>query len=357
VTRERAAVAKARRVVIKIGSRTLAADTAVYGRLAAATARAHEAGRAVVIVSSGAIALGTKKLGMKARPKEMAKLQAAAAAGQSLLMRAYEEAFGARGVSVAQVLLTHADLADRTRANNARAALGALLEAKCVPILNENDSVSVEEIKFGDNDQLAAMVAPLVDADLLVLLSDVEGLLDGAGKRVPVVRDVVNDALPHIKKPEAGEPQVGTGGMASKVEAARRGTLAGASVVVADARSETALEAVLAGDDAGTLFVPAEERLSARKYWIAFTLRPRGDVVLDRGAAAAVREKGRSILSVGVLGVRGDFRAGDAVRVLDPDGVEIGRGLARCAVVDATVVAGKSSEDAVLVHRDDLVVF
>jgi glutamate 5-kinase len=360
-TAERAAVARARRVVIKIGSRTLAADAAVYDRLAAAAARAHADGRAVVIVSSGAIALGTKKLGFKGRPKEMAKLQAAAAAGQSLLMRAYEEAFAARGISVAQVLLTHADLADRTRANNARAALGALLDARCVPILNENDSVAVEEIKFGDNDQLAAMVAPMVDADLLILLSDVEGLLDGDGKRVPVVRDVATEALPHVKAPEeGGRAQVGTGGMASKVEAARRGTLAGANVVVADARSAGALDAVLAGEDCGTLFVASPDRLSARKYWIAFTLRPRGDVVLDRGAVLAVRSKGKSILSVGVLGVRGDFRAGDAVRVLDPDGKEIGRGLARCAVADASLAAGKSREaddDAVLVHRDDLVVF
>ena len=358
-TAARAKLTSARRVVVKIGSSTLAGGGHIFERLAAATERAHSEGRAVVVVSSGAIALGTKKLGFRTRPKEMAKLQAAAAAGQSLLMRAYEEAFGARGISVAQVLLTHADLADRTRANNARAALGALLDARCVPILNENDSVAVEEIKFGDNDQLAAMVAPLVDADLVVLLSDVSGLLDESGVRVAIVHDVATEALPHVRKPSG--TRVGTGGMASKIEAARRGTLAGANVVVADAGAEGVLDAVLAGEDVGTLFVASPDRLSAKKYWIAFTLRPRGDLVLDRGAAFAVRTKGKSVLSVGVLGVRGDFRAGDAIRLLDPDGTEIGRGLARRAAVDALLVAGKardlSDDSSVLVHRDELVVW
>ncbi|HEX8791674.1 MAG TPA: glutamate 5-kinase, partial [Polyangiaceae bacterium] len=330
----RAPVARARRVVVKIGSSTLAADAGVFARLAEALAARRE-GRSFVVVSSGAIAIGMKKLGYRARPKEMAKLQAAAAAGQSLLMRAYEEAFAARGMAVAQVLLTHADLADRTRGNNARAALAALLEAGAVPILNENDSVAVDEIKFGDNDQLAAMVAPLVDADLVILLSDVEGLLDPQGRRIPLVRDVAADALPHVRAPASGGAGTGSGGMGSKVEAARRATLAGANVVVADARAPGILESVLAGEDVGTLFVAARERLSARKYWIAFTLRPRGDVVLDRGAADAVRAKGKSVLAVGVLGVRGDFRAGDAVRLVDAAGGEIARGLARCGAADA----------------------
>jgi glutamate 5-kinase len=359
MTDPRASVARARRVVVKIGSRTLAGGSGVFDRLADAIAARPET--SFVVVSSGAIALGVRKLRYKARPKEMAKLQAAAAAGQSLLMRAYEEAFDARRLSVAQVLLTHSDLADRTRANNARAALGALLDAGAVPILNENDSVAVDEIRFGDNDQLAAMVAPLVDAELVILLSDVEGLLDGDGRRVPVVTDVARDALPHVRK---SSDALGTGGMASKIEAARRATLAGANVVVADARSPDALASVLRGEDVGTLFVAARRRLSAKKYWIAFTLRPRGDVVLDRGAAQAVQAKGKSILSVGVLGVRGDFGAGDAVRVVDVDGREIARGLARCSAAQTAAVAGRAREDlpeelvafAVIVHADELVV-
>lgn len=357
----RAQVARARRVIVKIGSSTLAADAGAFSRMAGAIAARRE-GASFVVVSSGAIALGMKKLGYRTRPKEMAKLQAAAAAGQSLLMRAYEEAFGGRDIAVAQVLLTHADLADRTRGNNARAALAALLDAGAVPILNENDSVAVDEIRFGDNDQLAAMVAPMVDADLVILLSDVEGLLDGQGRRIPVVRDVAAEALPHVRASRGGG--AGSGGMGSKVEAARRATLAGANVVVADARAPGTVEAVLAGQDVGTLFVASPERLSARKYWIAFTLRPRGDVVLDRGASEVVRAKGKSVLAVGVLGVRGDFRAGDAVRLVDPSGDEIARGLARCGAADAALVAGKAREDlpaeladlAVVVHADDLVI-
>jgi glutamate 5-kinase len=344
---------------VKIGSRTLAGDGEIFGRLAGAIA--SRKGTSFVVVSSGAIALGMKKLGYRTRPKEMSRLQAAAAAGQSLLMRAYEEAFGARGLAVAQVLLTHSDLADRTRANNARAALGALLDAHAVPILNENDSVAVDEIRFGDNDQLAAMVAPLIGADLVVLLSDVEGLLDGEGRRIATVRDVEAEAIPHVR--HSGE-SVGKGGMASKVEAARRAALGGANVVVADGRRADALDAVLAGEDVGTLFVAARNRLGAKKFWIAFTLRPRGDVVVDRGAARVVGSKGKSVLSVGVLGVRGDFRAGDAVRIVDIDGRDIARGLARCGAADAAMVAGKTreqlpeplSELSVVVHADDLVV-
>jgi glutamate 5-kinase len=355
----RVAVARARRVVVKIGSRSLAAGGPIFASLASAIA-AHK-NASFLIVSSGAIALGMKKLGYRTRPKEMAKLQASAAAGQSLLMRVYEEAFEACAIPVAQVLLSHADLADRVRSNNARAALGALFEAGAVPILNENDSVAVDEIRFGDNDQLAAMVAPLVDADLMILLSDVDGLLDGEGRRIPVVNDVATEALPHIRKSTSS---VGTGGMSSKVEAARRATLAGANVVVADARLPDTLSRVLAGEDVGTLFVAASERLSAKKFWIAFTLRPRGDVVLDRGAADAVRTKRKSVLSVGVLGVRGDFRAGDAVRIVDTEGREVGRGLARSGAADTALAAGRAREDlpeelaglAVVVHADELVV-
>lgn len=353
----RTALRKAKRVVVKIGSSSLARDAEAYARLARAVRELRDAGKLVVIVSSGAIALGTKKLGYRARPKEMARLQAAAAAGQSVLMRAYEEAFGKEGLAVAQVLLTHADLADRIRANNARDALSALLDAGAVPILNENDSVAVDEIKFGDNDQLSAMVTPLVAADVLVLLSDVEGLLDADGERVPVVKDVVADALPLVR---AKKSDVGTGGMASKLEAARQATLAGAHVVIADARKDDVLARIFAGEDEGTMFLAHHLRLPAKKHWIAFTLRPRGDVWLDPGAAVAIRSKEKSLLSVGVAGVRGDFRVGDSVRVLAPDGEEIGRGLARISAADAVRVAGRKDareEDAVLIHRDELVVW
>jgi glutamate 5-kinase len=355
----RAALRRAKRIVVKIGSSTLARDADAHARLARSirTLR-EEAKRQVLLVSSGAIALGARKLGYRGRPKEMARLQAAASAGQSLLMHAYEAAFEREGMAVAQVLLTHADLADRVRANNARAALSALLEARAVPILNENDAVAVEEIKFGDNDELSAMVTPLVAADVLVLLSDVAGLLDASGKRVSVVHDVATEALPLVR---ATKSAVGTGGMASKIEAARRATLAGAHVVIADGGKRGVLESIFAAEDEGTVFVAAARRLPAKKHWIAFTLRPRGDVWLDEGASAAVRSKGTSILSVGVAGVRGEFREGDSVRILARDGTELGRGLARLSATDAVLVAGRrQSEDdgrAILVHRDDLVLW
>lgn len=354
---ERSAIRRAKRVVVKVGSSTLARDEGAHDRLARAIGALRADRRGVVLVSSGAIALGARKLGYRGRPKEIAKLQAAASAGQSLLMRAYEEAFAKVKLPVAQVLLTHADLADRARANNARAALAELLDAGAVPILNENDAVAVEEIKFGDNDELSAMVTPLVAADVLVLLSDVTGLLDATGTRVSVVRDVAAEALPLVR---AKKSDVGTGGMASKIEAARRATLAGAHVVIADAGSPDVLERIFAGEDEGTLFVAATTRLPAKKHWIAFTLRPRGELWLDAGAAKAVREKGTSVLAVGVAGVRGDFRAGDSVRLLAMDGVEVGRGLARASATDAVLRAGRkdaSEERAVLVHRDELVVW
>ncbi|WP_437646450.1 glutamate 5-kinase [Sorangium sp. So ce362] len=351
----RAALERCRRVIIKIGSKSLSGDA--WDRLAVEVAALRaRPGRSLVIVSSGAIALGVAKLGLKARPKDMAWLQAAAAAGQSVLMQRYEEAFGKVGLLVAQVLLTHADLADRTRTNNARNALAALLEAGAIPIINENDAVAVEEIKFGDNDQLAAMVTPLCEADLLILLSDVEGLLDGDGRRVPFVRSVAREAR-HLAG--ASTSGVGTGGMASKVEAARRATLAGSHVVIAAAREPGIITSILAGEDVGTLFAAVPQRLNARKHWIAYTLRPRGAILVDRGAAEAIASKNRSILAVGVLGVRGTFLPGDAVAVFDPEGTEIARGLARMSAGDAARIARKKrdeSGDDVVVHRDDLVV-
>jgi glutamate 5-kinase len=355
----RQALRRSRRVVVKIGSKSLSGDA--WERLAVDVAAAlgrptRDKGRRVVLVSSGAIALGFAKLGLRTRPKDMKWLQAAAAAGQSLLMQRYEDAFGKLGLLVAQVLLTHADLADRARANNAREALGALLEAGAIPVINENDAVAVDEIRFGDNDQLAAMVSPLVGADLLILLSDVEGLLDHERRLVPFVRSVAREARPLAGASASG---VGTGGMVSKVEAARRATLGGTSVVIASAREPDVIARVLAGETIGTLFPAVVQRISARKHWIAYTLRPRGAVIVDRGAAQAVVEHNRSALAVGVLGVRGAFAPGDAVSVVDAEGVEIARGLVRLSATDVARLAGRRPDDGdevVVLHRDDLVV-
>ena len=354
----RAALKRARRVVVKIGSKSLAGDA--WDRLAAEVAALRARSVTAVIVSSGAISLGVQKLSLRSRPKDMAWLQAAAAAGQSVLMQRYEDAFGKRSLLVAQVLLTHADLADRARTNNARNALASLLEAGAVPIVNENDAVAVEEIRFGDNDQLAAMVAPLVSADVLLLLSDVDGLLDADGKRVPFVSSVAREAR-HLAG--ASTSGVGSGGMASKVEAARRATLSGAHVVIAAAAEPDVVTRVLAGEDIGTLLPGVSQRLSARKHWIAYTLRPRGAVLVDRGAARAIVDSHRSVLAVGVLGVRGNFLPGDAVAIHDPDGTAIAQGLTRLSATDAARLAGRRRDDAgeetdpaVVVHRDDLVV-
>ena len=349
----RARLSKCRRLIIKIGSKSLTGDA--WERFAAEVRAVRDAKREVVIVSSGAIALGVQRLGLRGRPKDIGWLQAAAAAGQSSLMRKWEDALSPQGLVAAQVLLTHADLADRARTNNAQGALQALLEAGAVPVINENDAVAVEEIKFGDNDQLASMVVPLVGADVLLLLSDVEGLLDERSERIPFVRSIAREARKHAGASTSG---VGTGGMASKIEAAHRATLAGAHVVIAHARAPGIVGKVLEGHDLGTLFPAVVQRLSARKHWIAFTLRPRGALLLDRGASEAVG-KNRSVLAVGVLGVRGSFQPGDSVSLVGPDNVEIGRGLVRLSAVDAARACGRRTDDGrseELVSRDDLVV-
>jgi glutamate 5-kinase len=358
-----------RRVVIKVGSKSLVGGDdghrfeALAAQIAAMTDRTGTASRrSVLIVSSGAIALGRDALGLSRRPTEIAQLQACAAVGQSRLMRAWETAFAPHRIPVAQLLLTHADLVDRERYLNARAALDALWELGAVPIINENDTVAVEEIKFGDNDQLAAMVATLAGADLLVLLTDVEGLLDGDGKRVPLIADAGEASK--LALPEGSD--LGTGGMSSKVEAARRASKRGVPVVIADARDPRILARVLGGEDVGTLFAPIGTRLASRKHWIAYTLRPRGVLLLDAGATHAIRSGNRSLLPAGVIGVRGDFEPGDAITLCDPSGVELARGLARYGTRDVAKIAGARTKDIAailgfhggdeIVHRDDLVI-
>jgi glutamate 5-kinase len=324
--RPRALLAEARRVVVKIGSKSIARGEAPgagrFAQVAAQVARARQRGQSVVLVSSGAIALGFERLGLGSRPQSIALLQASAAAGQSQLMRAYEDAFAAHQLPVAQILLTHADLAERDRYLNARAALEALVGLGAVPIINENDTVSVEEIKFGDNDQLAGMVATLVGAELLVLLTDVEGLLDANGARVPLVADV-GEAASLVR---ATTSDVGTGGMASKLASARAATRRGVPVVIADARDPEILDRIVRGEDVGTLFLPQGTALASRKHWIGFTLKPRGALIVDEGAARAVSGGDKSLLSRGVVGVRGDFEAGDPVSIVGPDGAELARG-------------------------------
>lgn len=359
VSSPRDALASSRRLVVKIGSSVLAERPDLPRRLAHDLGGLLGEGRSAVLVSSGAIALGCQKLGYRERPQEMAKLQAAAAAGQSELMRRYDEALSELGVTSAQVLLTHTDLSDRVRLNNARDALNALLDAGALPIVNENDTVSTEEIAFGDNDQLAAMVVPLVSADLLVLLTAAEGVLDADGQRVGVLQPA--EEVPTHRATSS----VGSGGIQSKIDAARKAARSGAHVVIAPATEIDVVSRVLSGADIGTLVTPSGPQLRARQHWIAYTLRPRGTLLVDAGAAAALRQGRSSLLPVGIVGVRGTFNVGDAVRVEDPNGVEIARGLSRLGALDVARAAGKrrkelevlfgDERDLVVLHKDDLV--
>jgi glutamate 5-kinase len=365
VAPERAQLAAARRVVVKIGSRLLAESpagrpAAIADQIVALRARGLEA----VVVSSGAIALGVRALGLARRPTELPALQAAAAAGQSRLMQHWEHAFGVHGVVIGQVLLTHDDMGDRRRFLSARLTLRALLDLGAVPIINENDTVATEEIKFGDNDQLAALVCNLVSADALVILTDVEGVRDAAGVRMPIVRDIEREAAPVAGASTADG--VGSGGMASKVASARMVTRTGVPAVVAPGRLPGVLTEVLAGADVGTLFSPGAGVLSARKHWIAYGARPVGRLVVDDGAVRAVSAAGKSLLPAGITAVDGDFTAGETVSVVAADGRELARGLVAYDADDLRKIRGLQSADfeATLgyrgsgeaIHRDDLVI-
>ncbi len=363
---ERAALAGCRRVVVKIGSRLLADGPAsrpatIADQVIALRARGVE----VVIVSSGAIALGVRRLRLAKRPTELPGLQAAAAVGQSRLMQHWEHAFAVHDVVIGQVLLTHDDLGDRKRFLSARQTLRALLDHGAVPIINENDTVATEEIKFGDNDQLAALVCNLIGADALVILTDVEGVRGADGVRMPIVHDIEREAVPVAGGSASG---VGSGGMASKVGSARIVTRTGVPAIVAPGRESDVLLRVLAGEDLGTLFVPPRgaTTLSARKHWIAYGTKPAGTLVVDDGAVRAIREAGRSLLPAGITGVTGEFERGDTVSVMTAAGTELARGLVAYPATELCRISGlqsaaieatlgyKSTDEAI--HRDDLVI-
>jgi glutamate 5-kinase len=356
----RAALQSAKRIVVKIGSRAIMQDGR-FGALADQIAVLAKRGHTVILVSSGAVAMGVKRLGLEARPRALPQLQAAAAIGQPRLVVAYEQAFAKHALAVAQVLLTHADLSDRKRYLNVRHAIEALIETGAVTIINENDTVSTEEIEFGDNDQLAAMVGALVGADLLILLTDVEGLLDDRKQRVSVVTDV--EAVQRFVWTEKSE--VSLGGMASKMTAATRALLRGLPVVIAQAADSAVLTRIVDGEDVGTLFLPAGAKLASRKYWIAYTLKMRGTLVVDEGAVRALVQHKRSLLPAGVTAVRGRFRTGDAVSIERPDGAVFARGLSRYDARDVRKLLGARSGEIEtrvghyqgdeVVHRDDLV--
>lgn len=365
--------ARSGRVVIKVGSGVLTdehghLDLKSVRRIAGDIAPLAGVRRWPFVVSSGAIAVGMSVLGLKTRPKQMPGLQAAAAVGQSKLVEAWSTAFRRFEIPVAQVLLTHADLADRKRFLNARQALAELERRRAIAVINENDTVSTEEIAFGDNDQLAAQVANVVDADLLVLLSVAPGLLDAKGERVreAAAADPTLDGWVH-----AGRSKTGVGGMTSKLSAARAAAARGAIVAIVDGKRPGVIGSLLSGEDVGTVLWPeaSARKLKSRAHWIAHTLRARGRLVIDAGAARALTEHKKSLLPSGIVEVVGEFEEGDPVEIHGPGGGEptlIARGLVRYAAEDLRRIAGLPSTaiaerlgftlgDAAI-HRDDLVI-
>lgn len=367
----------ARRIVVKVGSSLVTnegrgLDEAAIGewsrQLAALVRGDGGVPREVVMVSSGAIAEGMKRLGWVARPQEIHELQAAAAVGQMGLAQMYETKLREQGMGSAQVLLTHADLADRERYLNARSTLLTLLRLGVVPVINENDTVVTDEIKFGDNDTLGALVANLVEADALVILTDQKGLYTADPRRDPAAQFVheANAGDPALEAMAGGAgSSIGKGGMITKILAAKRAAGSGASTVIAWGREPDVLVRLVGGQALGTLLVAQTQKKQARKQWMADHLQLRGAVTVDAGAAAKLREEGKSLLPIGMTAVEGDFSRGDVIAVRDEAGAEIARGLANYAAAEARLLCRKPSSEfekllgytaeTEMVHRDNLV--
>lgn len=367
-------IALARTVVVKVGTNVLTAEDgtlapARISALADQLQRIRQSGRQVALVSSGAIGAGVGRLGLGKRPADLRHLQACASVGQCYLMRAYEECLAKHGTPTAQILLTASDFDNRARYLNARNTILTLFEYGCLPIINENDTVSVAEIRFGDNDHLAAMVTNLLQAPLLVLLTVVEGLFGGdpatdpTAQLIPTVAHI-DSAVTDLAG--ASKSTLGTGGMRSKLRAARLATAAGESVIMANGARPGVLDAIFAAEPVGTLFLPHGGTMSAWKRWLGFTARPKGKLVVDAGARKAVQNQGRSLLSIGVLQVVGSFGKGDVIALSDAEGCEFARGLSNYSATDAVRICGLRTEQIAevlgripyeeMIHRDNLVV-
>jgi len=360
--------------VIKLGSNVLTTpgwklDRKVFADIARTIAKAKKRKNEFILVSSGAIAAGMGTLGFSERPKLIPLEQAAAAIGQISLMGLYQRLFSQYGFSVAQVLLTHSDLKDRKRFLNARHALSSLLAYDVIPIINENDSTVVDEIRFGDNDHLSALVTNLVQADLLVILTDIDGLYDRDPRTCPKARliPLVENVTPGIEKLAAGTSStISRGGMITKVTAARTAALFGVPTIIANGKTPGNLDKILQGRDAGTLFLSEQNKLTSRKHWIAFTLKPLGEIIVDDGAKEAILIKGKSLLPSGIIKVQGEFDAGEAVACCDQDGAEFARGLARYSSSDIVKIKGCKTAEIKkvlgccpaqeVINRDDMVV-
>jgi glutamate 5-kinase len=363
----------ARRIVVKVGSSLVTnegkgVDADAIGTWCRQMAALAADGREVIMVSSGAIAEGMKRLGWAKRPHEIHELQAAAAVGQMGLAQMYETKLREHGMGSAQVLLTHADLADRERYLNARSTLLTLLSHKVVPVINENDTVVTDEIKFGDNDTLGALVANLVEADALVILTDQKGLYSADPRKDPAARfiDVCTAGDPALEQMAGGAgSRVGTGGMITKVLAAKRAAGSGASTVIAWGREPDVLVRLSQGESIGSLFMAATAKQTARKQWMADHLQLRGAVVIDDGAVAKLRDEGKSLLPIGMVEVIGEFHRGDVIAVRNAAGQDVARGLANYASGEARLIVRKPSSEIEgvlgfaiepeMIHRDNLV--
>jgi glutamate 5-kinase len=365
---------KVKRIVVKVGSSILASvekglHYEVFSHLSKEISDLKRQGYEIVLVSSGAIAAGMEKLGYKTRPQDITQKQATAAVGQTRLMNIYESYFSRYQQMVAQVLLTRDDLSHRRRFLNARNTLLTLLELGIIPVINENDTVVVDEIKFGDNDNLSALITNLIGADLLLVLTDIDGLCDSDPKVnpharcIPLVEDIDMDMEGIVGETTS---QMSVGGMISKIQAARKASRFGIPTVVAQGTKEGVLRQILKGKEVGTLILPKGEALSSRKHWIAFNPKPKGDVIVDDGAKKAIVQKGKSLLPSGVTKVRGAFDRGDLVACLGPRGKEFARGLVNYSVSELEKIKGLRSHQIEMtlgykycdevIHRDDLVV-
>lgn len=348
---------KYKRIVIKIGSSLFYSGRKLeVSRFFEVISQLSELikaeGKEVVVVSSGAIALGMESMKLAARPKQLPLLQAAAAIGQNELMDSYRGQFKKFGLNCAQVLLTWDDFDSRQRYLNAKNTLLALLKLGCVPVVNENDTVSTDEIKFGDNDRLSSLVAKLVGADLLVMLSDVDGLLDKEGRVIRIVEEIGSE-IKSLACPTKNRTCVG--GMITKIEAAKIAVDSGIPCVIANGHKKRIVaSAVIAPQDNGTLFV-SKKGLSAKEHWIAFGTKPKGRIIVDDGAKAALINKNKSLLAVGIVSIKGVFSSRDIVSIVDKDGGEFARGMVSCSSSQLTEVAGKRF-DREIVHRDNMVI-
>jgi glutamate 5-kinase len=370
----REALDKAKRIVVKVGSSILASveqglHRDVFSNLVKEISQLKRQGYEIILVSSGAVAAGMEKLGYKTRPQNITQKQATAAVGQPRLMNVYETYFTRHQETVAQILLTHDDLSHRRRFLNARNTLMGLLELGIIPIVNENDTVVVDEIRFGDNDNLSALITNLVEADLLVILTNIEGLCDAdprvnpKAKCIPVIEDVDMD-LGEIIGDSGGAWSVG--GMVSKVQAAQKASRFGIPTVIACGTRKEVLHQILKGKAIGTLILPKGVRLSSRKHWIAFNLTPRGDVTVDEGAKRAILQQGKSLLPSGIVRVKGVFGRGDAVSCVGLRGKEFARGLVNYSASELEKIRGRRTEEIEkilgykysdeVIHRDDLVI-